>query len=637
MKSWLAQARLFKLGLLALTISLVLCFALIPNSLYTSIEQLAYDRVVVLTTQSKYEKRLLLVDINEQSLHAIGPWPWPRSKVAELIEQLLNQYHVALIGIDIVFPESKPDDELLAKVLNQPSVVMSQVLDFSANSQNQSGKLVVEKQLLSQQDLGQSKTADKNHLPEMHGYIANHQRLLTANSQVGHISPLIDQDGKVRRVYPLACNGDGCSAMLSLKMYQALHQGLDFKIHPFANHLSLNIANQFSADLPLDNEQAMLIPFHIRAGGFRYISAADILLNKANAEELNNSVVIVGSTALGLGDFVATPISNIVPGLEIHGQLLAGILDDSLIQTKQHYLWVLLPLMLIALLYILIPLRSAKDSILWIIAMMILIISGQLILLRYLYVLPPITPPILMVLMLGFISILHDNILVNRQLAAVAEQFSRFIPDALVKRLIRGKDLSRKTKQRELTVLVADMRGFTSAAEGKSPEQVAKLAQKCLATLTQEVYRFGGTIEKFSGDGLMAIWGAPQRDPQHAQHAFQAGLAMQAEIGKMSDWFAEHGFPNMKVSVGINTGDMAVGLFGGESHLAWSAHGDAVNVASRIEQLTRTVGKDLLLGARTAQLIGLQSLSFCGEFKVKGRQESVAVYSPSSEISTKSS
>lgn len=125
----------------------------------------------------------------------------------------------------------------------------------------------------------------------------------------------------------------------------------------------------------------------------------------------------------------------------------------------------------------------------------------------------------------------------------------------------------------------------------------------------------------------MAIWGAPTRDALHAQHAVEAGLKMQQDIDALAPWFIAHDFKPMKVSVGINTGEMAVGVFGGDAHLAWTAHGDAVNVASRIEQLTRTVDMHLLIGQKTAELYGMDKVKYCGDHHVKGRHGLVAVYS----------
>ncbi len=593
---------------------LLALYACLPNALYKNLERSAYDQMVAWAPLNASDERIVLIDIDEKSLAAEGAWPWPRQKVAALINELSQHYQVALLGVDIVFPEAKEGDAQLKAALNQPNVVFSQVLDFSAQSQNHVGQLA-------------GLSASPDGLPnQITGYIANHPDLLQADSQVGHISPLIDADGKVRRILPLACAPVGCTASLSVRMQQALHGAKQMQAKFSQNTLQFNLSNGEALNLPLDQERAMTIPYRVKVGGFQYISASDVLNGQAPAATLNNAVVLLGSTALGLGDHVATPTHNIVPGLEVHAQLLSAMLDQAYITPQSGWVWVLLPGVLIALFYIAWPWRTTKGLLTWMAlsGALVVALTAALFILRGWWV--PLSPMPLMVAVLGGLGLVLESMRLNQQLRVVAHQFSRFIPESLVKRLIRGRVVGPSSDKRELTVLVADMRGFTGASEGKSPEAVAELAQQCLDTLTQVVYQFGGTIEKYSGDGLMAIWGAPHPDPLHAQHAVEAGMAMQKNIAALVPWFIAHDFKPMKVSVGINTGEMAVGVFGGDAHLAWTAHGDAVNVASRIEQLTRTVEEDLLIGWKTAELYGMHKLRFCGDHHVKGRHGLVAVY-----------
>ncbi len=615
MKSWFVKVRLLKLTMLSLIVALVTLFSLIPNRLYNSLEQSAYDRLVAWTAQQNIDNRIVLIDIDENTLNQVGPWPWPSEKMAALLRALIEDYQVTVLGVDIVFPDQKENSQQLKTLLNHPAVVMSQVLDFAEDSNNHTGSLKTLPIRL------------QGSVPQIRGYIANHSDFLGQYARVGHISPIIDDDGKVRRIYPIACHPQqGCTDILSLQMFQALHPGQSAHIGLQNGRLIMQFNQADKTLIPLDRDNALLIPFNVKPDGFRYVSAGSVMSKKVPSSVLHNSVVILGSSALGLGDFVATPTRNIVPGLELHAQIFSSILDHSFITPKQGMLWIILPILSIAILFVFFSVSGTRANLIWMISSLLLVLAIQLMLFKNMQLWIPSTPALLTVLMLGFSSILHDNIIINRQLSVLTKQFSRFIPDALAKRIIRGSDMAPKSEERELTVLVADMRGFTTAAEGKSPENVALLAQKCLETLTKVVYRYGGTIEKFSGDGLMAIWGAPHKNPHHAEHAFQAGLAMQNEIRDLHNWFVQNAFPAMKVSIGINSGKMAVGVFGGDSHLAWSAHGDAVNVASRIEQLTRTVGEDILLGKRSAELIGLDQFKYCGEFMVKGRKEAVAVY-----------
>lgn len=602
--------------MLLLITATISVFALVPNSLYVSLEQIAYDRLVDWSAENNFDERIILIDIDEATLAKVGAWPWSSEQMASLLDALLNHYQVSLIGVDIVFPDQKPNSGKLTALLNHPSVVMSQVLDFSKASNNHTGELIT------------FRHTGLQNVPEIHGFIANHTDFVTVQSKVGHISPIVDADGKVRRIFPVACMQNQCTSMLSLEMYKALNSGLDDEIS-LSNHLlTLEHYGSGNSTIPLDQENALLIPFNVHPEGYRYISAQSVMQHQIDPAQLNNAVVLLGSTALGLGDYVATPTRNIAPGLELHAQIFSAILDNSFIQPKQSIEWVIIPVLLMGLIFVVLSSRNSKANFMIMIVLLIIIISTQYLLFKLMHWHIPSSPAVLSTLLLGLSTLLHDNFLVNRKLSALALQMGKFIPASLAKRMMRGRDLTPGTEERELTVLVADMRGFTSAAEGISPEKVALLAQKCLETLTQAVYQYGGNIEKFSGDGLMAIWGAPQPDADHANHAFLAGQLMQIKIHQLAPWFKQHGFKPMQVSIGINTGKMAFGVFGGDSHLAWSAHGDAVNVASRIEQLTRQVGKPMLVGKTTAELVGIHLFQDCGEYIVKGRQVAVRVYSP---------
>ena len=609
----LSWPRFILAGLLVLVMTL---YASVPNTIYHNLERAAYDQMVAWSPTAQTDNRIVLIDIDEKSLREFGAWPWPRKQVAQLIDQLTQHYQVAVLGVDIVFPETKEDDGLLKAALNQPNVVFSQVLDFSASSENHVGQLA-----------GLLQTPDAHYPGNVTGFIANHPNLLSPTSQVGHISPIIDADGKVRRIYPVACAKEGCTAALSLRLYQALNGAA--QMHAEINQQAMHIAMLGSEPLtlPLDQERAMVIPYRIQVGGFHYVSAADVLKGQVSQDALNNAIVVLGSTALGLGDHVATPTQSIVPGLEIHAQLMSAILDQTFITPQHGLAWVLIPSLLIALLYLFWPWRTTRGLLIWTSGTLLLVLGVSVGLFVQLGWWMPLSPMPLMVLLLGVLGLVLESMRLNQQLRVVAHQFSRFIPESLVNRLIRGRRVGPNSDRRELTVLVADMRGFTGASEGKTPEAVAALAQQCLDTLTKVVYHYGGTIEKYSGDGLMAIWGAPTRDALHAQHAVEAGLKMQQDIDALAPWFIAHDFKPMKVSVGINTGEMAVGVFGGDAHLAWTAHGDAVNVASRIEQLTRTVDMHLLIGQKTAELYGMDKVNYCGEHHVKGRHGLVAVYS----------
>ncbi len=593
----------------------VVVFSVTSNALYQNIEGVLYDGLIRSSLGDEPETRVILVDIDEKSLSTEGAWPWPRAKLAMLINRLTRDYQVGVLGIDIVFPEAREDDARLIQALHHDNIVMSQVLDFNPDSTNQTGQFVA----IPEKFEGSIK-------PSVTGYIANHPSLVAAKPNVAHITPTIDLDGKVRRIYPIACGSMGCTPTLSLKMLDVIHGGAPLKREKIGRILNTQWSNDDYLTLHLDQEDQLFIPFALKTNAFTSIPAHEVLHLNAPKVLLKNAIVILGSTSMGLGDYVATPVSNLTPGLTLHAEIISAFLDDRLISPNPSPVWFWISLAMVGILFLIWPSRSPRALFAWALLVSLIFIVSTLILFDFKQIIIPLTPIPLMTGLILFLGLILESISTNRQLKLVASQFSRFIPESLVKRLLKGRDVSPSTKKRELTVLVADMRGFTTASEGRDSDAVAELAQKCLSALTDVVYQHGGTIEKYSGDGLMAVWGAPNYDPQHAAHAVAAGIDMQKAILNLKDWFIEHEFKPMRVSIGINTGEGSVGVFGGEAHLAWTAHGDAVNVASRIEQLTRQVGYDLLIGERTQALYGGVNVIDCGEYAVKGRTGQVRVF-----------
>lgn len=614
MKAFL-QRNLLRALLVLLVYLAVVIFSVTSNALYQNIEGVLYDGLIKRSLEDQTETRIVLVDIDEKSLSTEGAWPWPRAKLATLINRLTRDYQVGVLGIDIVFPEARSHDEQLIHALHHDNLVMSQVLDFNLDSSNQTGQFVAIPEKLE----GKIKSS-------ITGYIANHPSLVAAQPNVAHITPTIDLDGKVRRIYPIACGPMGCTPALSLKMLDVMHGGAPVKREKIGRTLNTEWSANDHLTLHLDQDDQLLIPFALKTNAFTSIPAHEVLHLNAPRDLLKNAIVILGSTSMGLGDYVATPVSNLTPGLTLHAEIISAFLDNRFISPNPHPIGFWLSLGMVGILFLIWPSKSPRALFGWAVLISFIFIVTTLALFYFKKIIIPLAPIPLMTLLTLFLGLILESITTNRQLKLVASQFSRFIPESLVKRLLKGRDVSPSTKKRELTVLVADMRGFTTASEGRDSDAVAELAQKCLSALTDVVYRHGGTIEKYSGDGLMAVWGAPNFDPHHASHAVEAGMDMQKAILNLKDWFIAHDFKPMRVSIGVNTGEGSVGVFGSKAHLAWTAHGDAVNVASRIEQLTRQVGYDLLMGERTQALYGGLNVIDCGEHSVKGRSGQVRVF-----------
>lgn len=638
-----------RLAIALLAALLALLYIAAPGTMRDGAERAAYDALVSASPPVAQEERVVIIDIDERSLAQFGAWPWPRNTVARLVDELVDRRQVGLLGLDIVFPLRRDGDLALRTALDRPGVVMSQTLDFSAVSDNQVGKLA-----------GLVAVDGRRLAPQAGGYVANDAGVLPPGVAVGHISPVIDDDGRIRRIYPVACVAGSCSMTLALRMYaQLTNAGQEMLQVAYArdgSQLHVDLRNDAPLDLPLDPQRALLVPYRVAPGGFPVLSAADVLDRSRALPWLENSIVLVGSSALGIGDRVATPLEKLTPGVEVHAQLLAALLDRSFIRPLPGTAPVFLALAAVILLsYLAWPGRGRSLMLGW----PPLALAAATLPLAWLLIgrgmLLPLTPLPLMVLVIAAMTMLQQNLALSARVRRLGSQFSQFLPASLVGRLLRDASIGPETERHTMTVLIVDVRGFTAASEGKTPEQIAGFAQKCFEVLSAEVARYQGTIEKYTGDGLMALWGVPtvdsaadadrsaapmhvmpaarrQRagaDPGHARYAAQAvsaAIAMQRAVDGLSGWFADHGYGQLQLSIGLNTGPMSVGVFGGQTHLAWSAQGQAFNIASRIESLTRDVGESLLMGESTALLLTPDAVRKIGDFAVKGVSMPVTVY-----------
>ncbi len=635
-----------RLAVAVLAVAFTLVYVFLSGPLYAGLERYAYDALVRLSPPIRQEARVVIVDIDESSLARFGAWPWPRTTVARLVDELVERHRVGLLGLDVVFPLRRDGDRVLREALDKPNVVLSQTLDFASTSDNRVGTLA-----------DRVEVGGRQHVPQAGGYVANDGGVLPPNPAVGHISPVIDDDGHIRRIYPVACAGDVCTMTLALRMYAQLTSGGDgaprVDYRDGGTRLHVDLRADAPLDLPLDARQAWIVPYRVAPGGFPVVSAAAVMSRSQTLPWLENSIVLVGSSALGIGDRVATPLANLTPGVEVHAQLLTALLDRSFI----HPMPLTAPVFLLLAAVILVsylgwPGRGRSLLLGW--PLLVFTACGLLLAWGLLAkgMLLPLTPLPLMVLLIGGFTMLQQNFVLSARVRKLGSQFSQFLPASLVGRLLRDPQIGPETERHTMTVLIVDVRGFTAASENKTPEQIAGFAQKCFETLSAEVARYQGTIEKYTGDGLMALWGVPTEggdvrqapamhvhpathasrpgvDLGHARYAAQAvsaAVAMLSAIDALADWFDEHGYSQLQLSIGLNTGPMSVGVFGGQTHLAWSAQGQAFNIASRIESLTREVGEHLLMGEETALLLAEDSVRKIGDYPVKGVSVPVAVY-----------
>ncbi|MGH6629479.1 MAG: CHASE2 domain-containing protein, partial [Burkholderiales bacterium] len=365
---------------------------------------------------------------------------------------------------------------------------------------------------------------------------------------------------------------------------------------------SLEMLNVGKIRVPVDDLVTSLVPYRGGTGSFAYLSATDVLHGKAQPEELRNKIVLVGTTAPGLFDLRATPVDRVYPGVEIHANLIAGMLDGTIKQRPSYVLGAEVLLLLISgivmalLLPLVNPSRATLITVLVLAAVfgtnVLVWIQGNLVL--------PLASGLLMIALLFALNMSYGFFVESRAKRQITGLFGQYVPPALVDEMSQHPEaFSMEGDSREMSVLLTDVCGFTTISEGLDPKDLSKLMNDFLTPLTRVIYQRRGTIDKYMGDCIMAFWGAPVQDPAHARSAVLAGLEMHKVLSELVPDFRARGWPEINIGVGVNTGRMSVGNMGSEVRVAYTVMGDAVNLASRLEGLTRHYGVGMIVGEST--------------------------------------
>ncbi|MDZ7736811.1 MAG: adenylate/guanylate cyclase domain-containing protein [Gammaproteobacteria bacterium] len=469
------------------------------------------------------------------------------------------------------------------------------------------------------------------------GYGANLAMFQQAASGGGHFNPEIDSDGVVRRVPMLFEFEGGYYESLSLAVVRHLLGGVSVEpgyVEPgpigYHDYSGLEWLQAGSRHIPIDDRMRALVPYRGRFGSFPYVSAADILSGEAPAEIFEGRIVLVGTSAPGLFDLRSTPVQSEYPGVEIHANLIAGILDNNILERPAYtlgaeFVHVLFAGIVMLLLPLLSPLLATAGFVVLAAVSVLLNLwvwtAGGLVL--------PIASVLSLVLVMFILNMTWGFFFEQRNKRQLSSLFGQYIPPELVDEMSENpQTYSLEAENREMTVLFSDVRGFTSISESMDPGQLSELMNELLTPLTRVIHGYRGTIDKYMGDAIMAFWGAPLRDDEHARHAVEAGLDMIRRLDELQPAFQARGWPTVRIGVGINTGDMNVGNMGSEFRRAYTVLGDAVNLGARLEALTRVYGVDMLVSEFTRAVLPDHAFREIDRVRVKGRDEPVVIYEP---------
>jgi adenylate cyclase len=608
------------------------------------------------------ERGIVILDIDEKSLGEIGRWPWSRKLMAETVTKLFERHGIAVLGFDVVFAERDPSsgidalDALAQGDLKQAAAFQQAYRELRPKLDNDAlfaaaikGRPVVLGYYFnSRDDAVRANTLPAAVLPKgtfagrdvsfyrWNGYTGNLAAIQQNAAAAGHFNPAVDDDGVSRRV-PMLLEFDGAYyeplSLAVLRTLVSLQTGSAPDIRPGypEGYSTLESLQVGPYAIPVDEHAAALIPYRGAKGAFEYVSLADVVKDRVPSGALKGRIALVGTTAPALLDLRATPVDGAFPGVEIHANLIAGMIDGSIRQTPKYTLGadvVILALAGIAL-ALLIPMLSA----LWatvVAGLGLLFIAGVNVAFWQNGVVLPLAGGVLMVASLYTVNMAYGYFVESRSKRQLAGRFGEYVPPELVDRMARdpGK-YGMEPKDAELTILFCDVRGFTSISESLRPGELREFINEYLTTMSVIIRgRHHGTLDKYIGDAIMAFWGAPVEDPDHARNAVRAALDMQKECGALSARFAARGWPTLRIGIGIESGMVRVGDMGSQIRRAYTAMGDAVNVASRLEGRTKHYGVDVLVGEATRRLAKDFMFREVDRIRVKGKDRVVTVFEP---------
>ena len=629
------------------------------------------------------DPRIVIVDIDEKSLAEIGRWPWGRDTMAALADELFVRQRAAVVGFDVLFAE--PDtssglpalerlagrDPAIAHALEPALAALRPELDHDARfARALAGRHAVLGYYLS----GEASPPRIGVLPaplfdpgvlrghassftHWTGYVSNLPVFARSAPTAGFFNAVPDRDGQVRSV-PLIAELDGRPyeplALAMLRRYTGApevvpvapaqswlpggYRGLD--------HVELRQGRERLA-IPVDAQARARAPFRgpggPNGGSFEYVSAADLVQGRVAAAHLAGKLVLVGSTAPGLYDLRPTPVAEVYPGVEVHANLLSGLLDARIPGEPD---WAagfeLLQLLVVAaLLIVLLPRLRAIRAAQFMVVLLALLVAGNLGAYRGFGLLLPLAASLLLALLLYMGLTVWAYIVEGRNRRSLARLFGTYVPPELVERMARDPArYDMHAENRVLTVMFCDMRNFTRVSEQLAPEDVRALVNRFFSAMTGVIRAHHGTLDKYIGDAIMAFWGAPVADERHAANAVRAALEMTRELGALNAGLRERGLPTIGVGIGLNTGLVCVGDMGSNIRRSYTVMGDAVNLASRIEALTRHYGVDVLVGEATyeAAHAAVEAAGRCGpqwievdRVRVKGKERPVTLFTPVDE------
>ena len=590
-----------------------------------------------------------IIDVDEASLVKYGQWPWPRTVIADLINELTAKGAI-VIGFDIVFAErdrlsppriadenpnlpravrealrALPHTEVaMREAMSRSRVVLGQT---SVRNRTDSGLRDQQIDTIPHASIGGDPEPYLQKFPDL---VQNILELEEVAKGHGVFSLAPDLDGVYRRLPIVMKVQDKYRLALSVEILRIATGGRAFATKVDAAGLSGVVVG---GKLVGTDRSGQVWPYFTEPNPIRYISAGVLLDGKADAKLIKNHMIVVGTSAVGLEDLRATPLVAALPGVEIHAQVIESILSNSMLKRPNYALGMELLFLAITglVIILLVPMLGA----IWASVFAVVVLGAYAGISYYSFsqfqLLFDATFPIGSGILLFVLMATTNYIREERRRQQIRGAFGQYLSPDLVDQIIENPDrLVLGGETRELSVLFTDIRGFTTLSENfkENPQGLTRLMNRFLTALSNAILQRSGTIDKYMGDAIMAFWNAPLDTRDHALQSCRAALEMISALEKLNDerlreqpTVGEEVSP-IKIGIGINTGDCVVGNMGSEMRFDYTALADTVNIASRLEGQSKPFGLDVVIGNNTAkEVVNDLAVIEIDYIRVKGKRE----------------
>lgn len=617
----------------------------------------------------------IIAAIDEKSVKELGRWPWPRTKIAGLIKTLKDN-GAKVIGFDVVFAE--PDDNsslqtiaALTHDVRKMNLADDRLLNLlsakeaGADTDSALAQSIRKAQNVTLGYFFHTSAKEAVHLTEREiaagverissskytllkaGKIVNEAALVHAYAAVPNLPPFSDaaensgffnafpdSDGAIRWSPLVIKFGDGYYASLAISM---LSQYLDWPMVTLSlGEFGVEGIKMDTIQIPTNDEGRMLVNYLGPAKTFPHYSVVDIIKGRIAPAALRGKIVLVGATATGIYDLRVTPFSSVYPGVEIHATVIDNILHRNFL--KQSWWTKFLDVMCIIFLgltmgFLIQGLNAIRGMLIALLYVTACILANIFLFSRYSIWLNLIYPVLTMLGVYLGITV-YRYMTEEREKKKVRNAFQYYLTASVITEMLKDPTkLKLGGDKRELTVLFSDIRGFTTISEKLSPEELVRLLNEYLTAMTDIVFKYDGLLDKYMGDAIMAVYGAPLAQPDHALNACRTALEMMKTLKQLQEKWSAEGKPFMDIGIGLNTGDMVVGNMGSQMRFDYTVMGDSVNLASRLEGINKEYGTNIVISEFTYAAV--REKLYCRELdavRVKGKKLPVKIYELIGEI-----